>query len=433
MDTESERIFDRMQLHRLMEQHPDWCNTQLAVEVGKSEGWVRKWKDRLTNPIHNNFRMYLSQSRAPKTIWRKTGDEVKAVIGQLREELSETYHRKAGPKLILYELRQLDDLKSAGHFVPNSERSIGKVLNELGYIAPKYKRNRIPLKLPAPMEEWEMDFGQIRLDGDTIFEFFIVVDRGTSRVIYLEGSEGYNAESALEAVARLLVIHGLPKRLRFDRDSRLVGAWTRDSYPSPLIRFLRVLGIEPVVCPPYRPDKKPIVERTIQTLKSEWLARHAPKTLADAYEVLPGFQHYHNAQRVHQGQACRNHIPDEVFPDLPQLPYVPEIVSPNSWLDAYHGRVFRRRVGSNGTIQVDQHTYYVDSKLHRQPVLVHLDAENEVFFISCDDTVLKKCDIKGRLADEMDFQSYLLALKQEARRIEWHRLTTWYKTGDIAD
>jgi len=136
---------------------------------------------------------------------------------------------------------------------------------------------------------------------------------------------------------------------------------------------------------------------------------------------------------VHQGQACHNQIPDEVFPDLPQLPYVPEIVSPNSWLDAYHGRVFRRRVGSNGTIQVDQHTYYVDSKLHRQPVLVHLDAENEAFFISCDDTVLKKCDIKGRLADEMDFQSYLLALKQEARRIEWHRLTTWYKTGDIAN
>lgn len=25
----------------------------------------------------------------------------------------------------------------------------------------------------------------------------------------------------------------------------------------------------------------------------------------------------------------------------------------------------RRRVGSNGTIQVDHHTYYVDSKLHR--------------------------------------------------------------------
>jgi hypothetical protein len=31
-----------------------------------------------------------------------------------------------------------------------------------------------------------------------------VVDRGTSQVVYLEGSAGYNAETALEAVARLL-------------------------------------------------------------------------------------------------------------------------------------------------------------------------------------------------------------------------------------
>jgi hypothetical protein len=30
----------------------------------------------------------------------------------------------------------------------------------------------------------------------------------------------------------------------------------------------------------------------------------------------------------------------------------------------------------------------------------------------------------------MDFQSYLVALKQEARTIDWHRSTTWYKTND---
>jgi hypothetical protein len=196
MDSESDRIFDRMRLHRLMEKHPDWSNKRFADETGKSDGWVRKWKSRLANPTENTFKKYLSKSRAPQTIWCKT--------------------------------------------------------------------------------------------------------------------------------------------------------------------------------------------------------------------------------------------PDEVFSGLPSLPKVPEMVQPNAWLDDYHGRVFRRRISSNGTIQVDRQTYYVDTKHHKQRVLVHLDAENEVFFISCDDEVIKRVDIKELLPHEMDFQSYLFAMKQEARTIDLHRLKTWYKIGDIA-
>src|SRR5687767_1985216 len=97
MDSESERIFERMQLHRIIDLHPDWTNQHLADELGKSEGWVRKWRDRLLNPSQQNFKMYLSQSRAPKTIWRETPTEVKNIIGDMRVELSEQYHRKAGP------------------------------------------------------------------------------------------------------------------------------------------------------------------------------------------------------------------------------------------------------------------------------------------------------------------------------------------------
>jgi len=92
-----------------------------------------------------------------------------------------------------------------------------------------------------------------------------VVDKGTSRVVYLEGSAGCRADSAGEAVLRLFTTHGLPKRLRFDRDPRLWGSWTRDSYPSPFIWLLQALGVEPIVCPPHCPDKKPMVERGICT------------------------------------------------------------------------------------------------------------------------------------------------------------------------
>jgi hypothetical protein len=150
------------------------------------------------------------------------------------------------------------------------------------------------------MEEWEIDFGEILLPEEGgICEFFIVVNRRTSRLVYVEANQGYNAVTTLEAVARLFVLCGIPKRLRFDRDVWLWGAWTRDSYPSPFICFLRTLGIQDVVCPPYRPDLKPFLERCIGTLKYEWFARHAPESFADALERLEQFPHYYNDQRLH--------------------------------------------------------------------------------------------------------------------------------------
>jgi len=105
------------------------------------------------------------------------------------------------------------------------------------------------------MSEWEMDFCEIRLEKGR-FEFYLVVDRGASREVYLEGGEGYRADSALQAVCRLFELNGLPQRPRFDRDPRLVWSWSADGYPAPLIRLLYALGVEPVICPPRRPDKK---------------------------------------------------------------------------------------------------------------------------------------------------------------------------------
>ncbi|MBA3869134.1 MAG: transposase, partial [Anaerolineae bacterium] len=100
----------------------------------------------------------------------------------------------------------------------------------------------------------------------------------------------------------------------------------------PMIRMLRVLGIEDVPCPPHRPDKKPFVERCIETLKYEHFARFAPTTLAEAQAVLANFPHYYNEQRPHQGQACQNRPPEIAFPTatLPKLPTLPDMVHPRT-------------------------------------------------------------------------------------------------------
>lgn len=432
MDSESQWIFDRMQLHKLWEAHPDWSLRQYARELGYDVGWVRKWLKRFQSTVDKSFRMFLSRSRAPKSCPHETSPEVKQLIGELREQLSERYHRPAGGRTILHELLKRKDLQADGYVVPKSASTINTILKQLGYIQPKPKRIRQLLDLPPPMEEWEMDFAGIRLSQDTILEFFVVVDRGTSRVVYVEGCDGYHAESALEAVARLFTLHGLPKRLRFDRDTRFVASWTSDSYPSALVRFLRVLGVTPIVCPPRRPDLKPVVERTVKTLKYEWFARHAPDNLADGLDVLEQFPYYYNHTRPHQGQACQNRTPDEAFPTLPELPDLPDQVDPDRWLHAKHGHSYRRRVTSNGNIMIDKHVYYIGQAYARQSVLVHLDAHQPCFFVTSQGELIKQLDILGLHHQPMDFQTYLVAMKAEARSIERHRLALWYRTGDAA-
>jgi transposase InsO family protein len=428
MDSESRWIYERMKLHHLMQTQPDWSNRQYARTLEHDPKWVRKWKQRLQTAAPLTLKTFQSQSRAPHTRPRAITPEVKTLVRDLRHELSEKFHRPAGAKTIQYGMRSYQHLATP---LPRSTSTITRILHEMGCILPPRPRWHEPLVLPPPLEEWELDFGEIYVGDAGVFEFMVVVDRGTSRLVYLEASQGYNAETALAAVSRLFTLHGLPKRLRFDRDVRLWGAWTRDSYPSPMMRFLRVVGVEPVVCPPHRPDLKPFVERTIFTLKYEWLARFAPDTLADAYEVLAKFPRYYNTERPHQGRACGNRPPDEAFPVLPTLPALPETVSPDAWLNAEHGRVYRRRINSNGTIQIDQHIYFVSSPDAGQAVLVHLDAHRQTFRVTLAKRVVKDLPVQGLYRHEMDFASYLIAMQAEARTVAYHHHRLWERAGDL--
>jgi hypothetical protein len=86
-------------------------------------------------------------------------ESVKDAIGELRETLSERFNRAAGAKLIAYFLGQAS---SVGRELP-SLSSIYKTLVEGGYIRVRPKTKHTPLVLPAPNEEWELDFGEIYL------------------------------------------------------------------------------------------------------------------------------------------------------------------------------------------------------------------------------------------------------------------------------
>ena len=261
---ESEWELDRIRLYQLRREHPDWTLKRLAEAVGRCLSWVKKWLKRFRESEQPSLAMFKSVSRAPHRRPRQIVAVVRAAILGLRDSLKEVYGRVVGPKTILYHLHRDTLLQKQRVYLPRSTRTIWQALRD-GDRIPTRVREHHPIERPDPMKHWEMDFGQL----GKAFEFLTVVDRGTSILVDTQTQSYYNAETALMAVATLLILVGLPQKLRFDNDTRFVGTALSDGYPSPLMRFLLCLGVEPDRVDPGKPYHKPFAERSVRTLKHE--------------------------------------------------------------------------------------------------------------------------------------------------------------------
>src|SRR5579859_6241796 len=248
-----------------------------------------------------------------------------------------------------------------------------------------------------------------------VVEALNVVDCGTSLLVESFAGDDYTAETTLLAVRDLLVAHGLPPQLRFDRDPRLVGSAASDLFPSALVRFLLCLHIAVYICPLHQPQDKPYVERFNRTLKAECLRPAHPKTLADTQAAIQGFQDLYNHERPHQGRACANQ---------------PPIVDPDRWLAHFHHRPFTRRVSPAGSIKLGKHTYYLSRQWQGRLVTVYLDAPQHVFHIHLAGQLVKTLSIKGLVGHELSFEDFTERLALEARSAwkAWQRRQVRYVT-----
>jgi transposase InsO family protein len=410
---ESEWELDRIRLFQLRRTNPDWTLARLAQELRRSLSWVKKWLNRFREVSQPTLAMFQSHSRAPHHRPRQVVEAVRDAILSLRDELKPIYGRVVGAKTILYHLHHDALLASQNRYIPRSTRTIWQVLKNGGRIPTRVCEPH-PIQRPEPLQHWEIDFGQL---SETI-EFLAVVDRGTSILVDTQTQPHYNAETALLAVARLLLITGLPQKLRFDNDTRFVGSWLTDGFPSALMRFLLCLGVEPDLVEPGKPYHKPFVERVVRTLKYECLWLNRPGNWLDAAAQLETFRQFYNQERANQSLACGNHPPYEAFPRLPALLRIPEKINPDVWLMHYHRRLFKRRVGKNGRISVGVHAYYIGYAHAGERVGVLLDAHQRVFNILCKGNVVQQLEILGLTGHEMPFEDYLRQMLAEARTMQ---------------
>ena len=415
-------VADRAMLQRLLEQHPEWTQQELANWIGRSVGWVKKWKKRLREAPPGDNQVLLGKPCRHKTPYPQIDPEVEERILAIRDTPPENLKRVPGPRAILYYLPRDPQLCQRTETLPRSTRTIWKVLRRNGRINQQKRRQlKKPPERQQPLEEVQMDFKDISCvlpdpggKKQHVIETFNFVDAGTSILLDAQVQSDFHAQTALQAVIRFLHHYGLPQRITFDRDPRFVGAATGRDFPSALVRFLLCLGVEPNICPPHRPDKNAFVERYHRTYNQECIQVHCPQTLEQVREVTQAFVTHYNTERPNQALSCRNRLPCVAFPDLPRLPALPIIVDPDAWLTHVHGQHFIRKVRQNGTVRIAEGSYYIHLNMIGQYVDLSVDAHEQVFVVWHRQQVLKQVPIKGLHKTLLPFEQFATLMCQQA-------------------
>jgi transposase InsO family protein len=424
--TETELVFKRNRLRQLLKAHPEWTGKQLAQEVDMSEGWVKKWRGRLKSAEPGDYRVLWSQSRRPKRVQGKVTPALEVIVLSIRDDPPDGLQRTPGCDAIHYYLQNAPEVKR-GEVPLICPKTINRILHKHQRIPKPSARQHTPLVRAAAMEEWEMDFKDvITVQAEATdkrmhqVETLNVVDCGTSILVDNPARLDYNAETVIAELVEVFAQRGLPKRVRFDRDPRFVGSAQSRDFPSALTRFLLCLGVEPIICPPQRPDKNPFVERYNRTYKYEAILVYHPQTLQQTQNMNQTVYYHYNYQRPNQALSCRNRPPCRAFAELPALPPLPQSVDPDAWLDSLHGRTFLRRVNASGGVKLDKHYYHIRRDLKGDYVALHVDAAERSLKVTYAHQMIKTIPLKGLVEQTLSLEAYVSHIQQQAVS-EWRR------------
>lgn len=418
---EEQWLADRNGLRAVWLEHPEWSKQKLAEASGHSRSWVKKWMRRIRSHPLEDQEVLLGQSRARKRPPPQIAPEVVDRILAIRDDPPPKLGRTPGAVTILYYLQKDAMLAELGYRLPRSTRTIWKILDRHHRILRPGPRNHEAREQVEPGVEWGMDFHDVStVPADPqgkkqhVVEILNVVDHGSSAVVASEPGSDYTAESALRSLARVLQEQGCPERMDMDRDPRWVGSWTAKDFPSPLLRFLECLGIDPDVCPPQEPQKNPYVERYHRNYKYECQEQEQPQDLESTITTNTLYVHFYNYERPNQAVTCGNQPPLVKFPHPPQLSPVPDTVDPDRWLLQQTGKTYVRKLGRDGCFQLGNQTYYVQQKLRGRSVTIWVHGQQRELGILLDGKVIKKLPIKGLQNHRMAFDDFVEHMAKEA-------------------
>ena len=207
---EAHWIADRAALRALARQHPDWTQQELAVSIGRSRSFVKKWLKRLREAAPDDLAVLHSRGCASIPPPPSIHPRIIQRIVELRESPPEHLQRVPGPKALLYYLPRDAELSLGPPLggkpwaLPCLVRPgrVFKILRQNGCILDEPTRHHEPLELREPLEEVQMDFkdaSTVPADPEGkqqhVVEVLNFVDAGTSILRSRPGPSGLSCRN----------------------------------------------------------------------------------------------------------------------------------------------------------------------------------------------------------------------------------------------
>jgi transposase len=378
-------------------------DSDIAERSGWSVSTVRKWRRR---EAKQGLRGLASKMGRPSAGAMSTfSSDIEQTLRAWREA-----HPGWGPLTLRVELEQ--DVSWQDKALP-SRTTIARWLKEAGLTRPYERHQDLPqpssTSAEAPHEEWELDARGYEKVPDVGVVALLNMNDRFSRVKVLsypcwlgdQRASRHPTTEDYQMAFRLAASEwGLPERLFVDHDSVFYDNGSKSPFPTRFHLWLQALGVDLVIGPAHRPQKRSITERSHQTWDGQVLKGQTFATweqLRLALERRRDFMNEHLPCSSLDGKA-----PLVAYPQarIPRRMYRPEWEAELMDLERVYaylaqGRWFRK--GSNvGAFSLGSQRYVLGKDWIRKDAETTFDpSDRHLVFRSPEVDKPKRLPIKG--------------------------------------
>jgi transposase InsO family protein len=338
--------------------------TEVAERYGVTRqslhNWIRRYQER-------GMAGLVDRSKRPRSCPHRTPARSEIRVIELRRE-----HPRWGPRRLAYELART----GAADPVP-SRSSIYRILVRSGLVEPRARRRKrsdyIRWERARPMELWQLDVVEARLEGGSAVKILTGVDDHSRFCVVASAMPRATARPVCEAFAQALRAYGVPQAVLTDNGRVFSGRHARARHEVLFDRICRENGIRHLLTAVRSPTTTGKIERFHRTLRDELFSTRSFSSVAEVQRALDHYVAAYNTLRPHQALGMAT--PIERFslagPQAAPLTGALEEVQEGEVItDARHDHI--RRVDINGRIHFAGARYYAGSGLARDSVTVRV-------------------------------------------------------------
>jgi transposase InsO family protein len=266
----------------------------IAAIFDVSRWVVWKWRKRAYHPGKDSYR---DRSRRPLNIYAKVTPEIENAVIVLRDSFNWGTNRislnlRCPPGYIHHLLSTITG--SEWEPVNVSRQTVNNILKKHRRNGSMYRRNKKDWKYfraQKPNGLWQIDIkGPFLLDGKRMYAL-VIIDDHSRFIVYCGLYSSIRKEEVIAALEWTVKRYGYPKRFLCDNGPQFKS--------HDLKRWCKTNKVKYEPAPPYYPETKGKVERTIRNLKEEYLV--IDRVFENASSLLSEYIEWFNTVRYSLG------------------------------------------------------------------------------------------------------------------------------------